>query len=220
MTNGFIITGTDTGIGKTVASAMLTLALDGIYWKPVQSGMDGETDIQTVKRLTGLPDDRFLPEAYVFSQPLSPHRAAELDRITVSPPFFILPPPRHAGGNQKSGGRRIIIEGAGGLLVPFTREILMIDLFKQWNLPVILCARTALGTINHTLLSVEALKARGMTLHGILFIGDDNKDNIRTIGNFSSAKILGRMPIMEDINPRILQQIFAANFKREDFENV
>jgi dethiobiotin synthetase len=209
-TRGYIITGTDTGIGKTVFASMLTLALKGIYWKPIQSGTKDGTDLQTTKKLTGLSDEHFTAEAYVLSQPLSPHRAAELDKVSIDVERLKLP----------SVSLPLIIEGAGGLMVPVTRDALFIDLFKQWRLPVILCARTALGTINHTLLSVEALKKRNILIHGIAFVGDDNPDNISTIAAFSGVKVLGRLPSLERIDKSTLEKAFAENFKRTDFAHA
>jgi dethiobiotin synthetase len=113
--------------------------------------------------------------------------------------------------------KTLIIEGAGGLLVPITRQKLQIDMFAAWSLPIILCARTGLGTINHTLLSVEALHHRQIPLHGIIFIGDDNTDNIKTIAAFSGAKILGRIPHLNAINKTSLQHTFDTYFRIEDF---
>ncbi len=207
MSRTFIISGTDTGIGKTAAAAMLTLGLDAHYWKPIQSGTEDGTDTATVKALTGLPDDRFLPEAYVLTEPLSPHRSAELDGVTIDLDRLALP--------QVDGP--LIVEGAGGLMVPVTRHLLQIDLFRRWGAPVILCTRTGLGTINHTLLSVEALRARGIALHGILFIGDDNPDNIRTIADRSGATVLGRLPWLDRVDAAGLGATFADHFRVEDF---
>lgn len=207
MRRSFIVSGTDTGIGKTAAAALLTLGLNARYWKPIQSGTEDGTDTATVKTLTGLPDDRFLPEAYVLTQPLSPHRSAEIDGVEITLDRLALP--------EVDGP--LIVEGAGGLMVPVTRTLLQIDLFKHWGAPVILCARTGLGTINHTLLSVEALRARGMTLHGLLFIGDDNPDNIRTIAELSGARILGRLPWLEQLHAESLKAVFAETFRVEDF---
>lgn len=204
---GFIVTGTDTDIGKTVVSAMLTLALGGVYYKPVQCGLEDGGDREAVLAMTGLAEDRALAEAYRLSAPLSPHRAAEIDNITIDPAH--LTPPLTT--------RPLIVEGAGGLLVPVTRNILLVDLFKAWRLPVILCARTGLGTINHTLLSVEALKARRIPLHGIIFIGDENIDNARTILEFSGARRLGRMPRLAALTPNSLSDAFADNFTADDF---
>jgi dethiobiotin synthetase len=207
MSKRFIISGTDTGIGKTAVSAMLTRALDALYWKPIQSGTEDGTDTQTVRSLTGLPADRFLPEKYILSQPLSPHRAAELDHTEIDAEDFPLP----------RANRTLIIEGAGGLLVPVTRQKLQIDLFATWKAPVILCARTGLGTINHTLLSVEALRSRDIPLHGLVFVGPDNADNMRTIADFAKARILGHMPHLNSINRAALQQVFTERFRSEDF---
>lgn len=204
----FILTGTDTGIGKTVASAMLVSALGYNYWKPVQSGIEeGGVDTRRVQKMTDLPDDRFLPERYVFSEPLSPHRAAELDGLEIDMDNLALP----------ESERPLIIEGAGGLMVPLTRKNLFINQFKKWDLPVILCARTGLGTINHTLLSLEALWARKIKVQGVIFIGDGNDDNMLTILEFSKAKVLGHIPMLEDITPDALQGCFDRNFRREDF---
>ncbi|MDP9195687.1 MAG: dethiobiotin synthase [Pseudomonadota bacterium] len=198
----FIITGTDTGIGKTVCSAVLTLGLKGCYWKPVQSGTAEGTDTQAVRTMTGLPDDHFLPEVYCLKEPLSPHRAAELDGVVIDPGQLEIP----------DCDRPLIVEGAGGLMVPLTREVLYVDVFRRWNVPVILCARTGLGTINHTLLSVEVLKSRGIPLHGLVLIGPDNPDNMRTIREFTGTRILGHIPPLPALEPQALQRVFEASF--------
>ena len=207
MTHTFIVSGTDTGVGKTAAAAMLTLGLNAHYWKPIQSGIEDGTDTKTVKMLTGLPDDRFLPEAYVLTEPLSPHRSAEFDDVEIEI--------ERLGQPQINGP--LIIEGAGGLLVPLTRNLLQIDLFRHWGVPVVLCARTGLGTINHTLLSVEALRTRDIPLHGLLFVGDDNPDNIRTIADLSGARVLGRLPWFDTLGADTLKRAFADHFRLEDF---
>ena len=207
MNRGFIVSGTDTGIGKTTVAAMLVLALDALYWKPIQSGTQDGTDTQRVRALTLLPDDRFLPERYVLLQPLSPHRAAELDGVAIEPEALMVP----------AAARTLIVEGAGGLMVPITRRFLQIDLFADWGLPIILCARTALGTINHTLLSIEALRSRRLQLHGLIFVGNDNADNVRTIVEFSGARVLGHVPQLQSIDRGALLDAFVRGFRREDF---
>ena len=115
----------------------------------------------------------------------------------------------------------LIIEGAGGLMVPLTRENLLINLFRKWNeserIPVILVARTGLGTINHTLLSLEALWSRNIPIHGIIFVGEDNADNMKTIAEFSDVKVLGRLPILDSLNTKTLTKAFEDNFNIEDF---
>ncbi len=207
MSNKCIITATDTRVGKTVFSAMLMLALEASYWKPVQAGVQGGVDTKEVQRLTGLPIERFFPESYVLREALSPHRAAEIDGIEIDPDALEVP----------DFDGPLLIEGAGGLNVPLTRTTLFSDVFALWKLPVILCARTGLGTINHTLLSVEALHKRDIPIYGIAFIGDENEDNMRTIEQFSGAKVLGRLPWLESLNAEELLKAFNDNFDIEDF---
>ena len=207
MTNACIIAGTDTDVGKTVFAAMLMLALNASYWKPIQSGVSDSIDTRTVQQLTALPAEKFFPEAYIFSEPLSPHRAAEIDKVEIDVDALALP----------ACAGPLLIEGAGGLMVPLTRKNLQINLFKRWNLPVILCARTELGTINHTLLSLEALWNREIPVHGLAFIGPDNADTIRTIGEYSGVKVLGRLPWLPALNAENLQHAFRENFNLEDF---
>jgi len=202
MTKRIVITGTDTGIGKTVFSAGLAGLLDGFYWKPVQSGLDGETDSEVVARLAGLPSGRVLPEAYRLQSPLSPHRSAEIDGVSIEAADLSVP----------AVPGPLVIEGAGGLMVPLNRQTRFIDIFEQWQLPVILCARTALGTINHTLLSIEALRARSIPLIGIAFIGDEVADTQRTIVEFGGVPQLGRLPHLDPLTPKALRQAMIANF--------
>jgi dethiobiotin synthetase len=208
MTKTFVVAGTDTGIGKTTVAAMLMLGLNGRYWKPIQSGTEEGTDSERVRTLTALADDRFVPESYVLSQPLSPHRAAEIDGIEIETARLALP--------ETNG--TLIVEAAGGLLVPVTRRTLQIEMFAAWGAPVVLCARTALGTINHTLLSIEALRNRSVALHGLVFVGDDNPDSIRTIAEFSDSRVLGRLPWLEIIDRAALLRVFAERFRLKDFE--
>jgi dethiobiotin synthetase len=202
MTNRIVITGTDTGIGKTVFSAGLAGLLDGFYWKPVQSGLDDETDSEVVKRLAGLPPGRVLPEVYRLKEPLSPHRSAEIDGVAIEAAKLSLP----------ALPGPLVIEGAGGLMVPLNRQTRFIDIFAQWRLPVILCARTALGTINHTLLSIEALRARSIPLIGLAFIGDEMADTQRTIVEFSGVPQLGRLPLLDPLTSETLREAMVAGF--------
>lgn len=210
MSRQFIITGTGTGIGKTLTSAMLMLGLEADYWKPLQSGTP--TDTNTLRQLTNLPANRFHDETYRFELPASPHIAAESEGRNID--ISNLKPPQTT--------RTLLIEGAGGLMVPVTRTVLMIDVFKQMNAPVILCTRTELGTINHTLLSVQALKVHGIPLHGIIFLGEENKDTMKTIIDFSmikssGAKRLGHIPVLPEISAASLLATFNSNFDKSDF---
>jgi len=207
-----IVTGTDTGIGKSVVSAMLTLALNGVYWKPIQSGTEDGTDRLRVMAMTGLAENSFRPERYILSQPLSPHRAAELDGVTVDRDALYLP-------HDIPADRTLIMEGAGGVLVPVTRELLQADLFARWNAPVVLCARTRLGTINHSLLSIEALKSRRIPILGIVFVGDAVEDSERTIVEMGRVRRLGRLSMLPALDAKTLRAAFDENFRASDFNS-
>ena len=205
-----VVAGTDTGIGKTVFSAALTDALGACYWKPIQSGLDAESDSETVSRLGEIPPERILPEKWRLRTPASPHLAAEIDKITLypdkrSPPETTLP---------------LIIEGAGGLLVPLTRREVFADVFARWRLPVILCARTGLGTINHTLMSLEAMRQRLIPVLGIAFIGDAHPDTERIIVEMGRIRSLGRLPRLDPLSPEALRRSFRAHFDLSPFRMI
>jgi len=207
MTQGFIVTGTDTGVGKTVFSAALTAALDGCYWKPVQAGRDDGTDAEAVARLAGLNADRVFPEAYCLTTPCSPHLAAAIDGVEIDPARLALP----------DGSRPLIIEGAGGALVPLTRSLVYADLFCRWGLPVIIVARTTLGTINHSLLTIEALRRRQIMVHGVAFVGEENADSEAIICQLGRVKRLGRLERLPTLDSASLAQAFASGFDIVDF---
>lgn len=208
MNAGFIVTGTDTGIGKTVFSAALTHALEAFYWKPIQSGLDGETDSDAVRRLAAIPEDRILPEAYRLSLPASPHVAAAREGINIERKRLALP----------KTSRPLIVEGAGGLLVPINGDLLQIDLFASWKMPVILCARTALGTINHTLLSIEAMAARRINVFGVAFIGDDAGEVEKSIVAIGKVRRLGRLPVIDPLSAQSLSAAFRETFDIDTFK--
>lgn len=197
----FLVTGTDTDIGKTVFAAGLAGALGAYYWKPVQAGVDPEGDKETVARLGGIPKTHILPEAYRLRTPASPHLAARIDGVEVCLDKLTLP--------QVDGP--LVVEGAGGVLVPVSETLLMADLFAYWQLPVILCARTALGTINHSLLSIEALRSRRVPLAGIAFIGDPHEENERIIPQLAKVPSLGRLPRLDPLDAASLKAAFAEN---------
>ena len=202
-----IVTGTDTGIGKTVFAAGLAGLLGASYWKPVQAGLEEESDSETVARLGGLPAHSILTEAYRLRTPASPHRAAEIDGVGIDAERLAVP---HAAGP-------LIIEGAGGLMVPLTRDRTFLDIFARWRLPVVLCARTRLGTINHTLLSLEALRHRAIPVFGIAFIGDEQTETQRIIAAMGQVRILGRLPRLDPLTPENLSQAFRENFPMSSF---
>jgi len=199
----FVVTGTDTGIGKTVFSAALAQATRAPYWKPIQSGLEEETDSEAVARLAGVP---IHPEAWRLVTPASPHRAAEIDGVNIDVESLVPPP-----GD-------LIVEGAGGALVPVTRTTLYADLFAKWQLPVIVCARTALGTINHSLLTIEALKSRNVPIRGLAFLGDAVPDSEAIIAEIGGVRRLGRLPIIDPLTPESLAQAFSENFSLSDFQ--
>ena len=207
MSQTFVITGTDTGIGKTVFSAALVQALEAHYWKPVQSGLEEETDSELVARLAGIEKARVLPEVWKLRMPASPHLAAEIDGVEIDPHGLTVP--------DMAGA--LVIEGAGGLLVPLTRCVTYADVFARWQLPTILCARTALGTINHTLLSLEAMRARNIPVLGVAFIGEEVRDSQTIIAELGEVRVLGRLPRLEKLEPATLRRAFADHFDLADF---
>lgn len=201
-----IVTGTDTDIGKTVFAAGLTAALGARYWKPVQAGLADGSDAASVVTL-GVPADRVLPEAYRLTTPCSPHLAAEIDGVTIAPDRLALP--------EVDGA--LVVEGAGGVMVPVTRDLIFADLFARWGKPVVLVARTGLGTINHSLLSIEALRSRGVPILGIAFVGDAIEDSEATIAALGKVRRLGRLPRLDPLNAATLAEAFAAAFDVEAF---
>jgi dethiobiotin synthetase len=207
VTQPIVVTGTDTGIGKTVFAAALSGALDGYYWKPIQSGLAEETDSEAVRRLSRLAAERILPERYRLRTPASPHLAARIDGVEIDTERLALP----------ATTRPLLIEGAGGLLVPLTREVTYIDVMARWRAPLVLCARTTLGIINHTLLSIEAIRARDIPLLGIAFLGDENPDSEAIIAAMGRTRRLGRLPPLAPLTAGSLKAAFAAHFDVNDF---
>ncbi|MQY43654.1 ATP-dependent dethiobiotin synthetase BioD [Epibacterium sp. SM1969] len=198
--NTLVVTGTDTGIGKTVVSAGLTAALGATYWKPVQAGLDDETDSAFVARLSG---QLVLPEAYRLKLPASPHISAAADGIEIDSARLFLPKTQTP----------LIVEGAGGVLVPLNRQMLYLDMFARWQAPVVLCARTALGTINHSLLSLRALRGAGVVVAGVIFVGDAEPEVEDTICSFGAATHLGRLRILPDLTAAALRDAVADNLE-------
>ena len=196
----FIVTGTDTDVGKTVFAAGLAGHLGAHYWKPVQAGLDGATDSETVTRLAG-GRAQVLPEAYRLTTPCSPHEAARIDGVTIDPARLALP----------AGDGPLVVEGAGGVLVPHADGLLAIDLFTRWGLPLVVVARTALGTINHTLLSLEVLRARGIPVLGVAFSGDAEPVAEQAIPRIGAVRHLGRLPLLDPLTAETLSAAFTAN---------
>jgi dethiobiotin synthetase len=203
----FFITGTDTHVGKTLVSAILMAGLGAAYWKPIQSGLAETTDKEWIQKTTGLPDGCFYPEAYRLAQPLSPHAAAAADGICIHLDTFSLP-----------DGGPLIVEGAGGVMVPINGYQLMTDLIKHLNLPVLLVARSALGTINHTLLSLSQLRHEGIDIIGVVINGPKNEINRQAIEMFGRIRILAEIEPISDITVHTLKEAYGRYFENREPE--
>lgn len=194
------VTGTDTGIGKTLVSAILTLGLDAYYWKPIQAGTQSPTDTESVRAWTGLPRDRFLPEAYALEAPMSPHAAAALEGISIERERVL--------GVTLPTDRPMIIEGAGGLMVPTGSDWYMVDLIEALGAPVVLVARSGLGTLNHTLLSLLELRRRSIPVLGVVMNGEPHESNRQAIQSYGSARVIGQVPVLDKIDETVLLKAF------------
>ncbi|MFY0683527.1 MAG: dethiobiotin synthase [Balneola sp.] len=184
----FFVTGTDTGIGKTLVSGMLMSALDATYWKPIQAGLDEETDTEFVQRVSKANESRIVAERYRLKTPMSPHAAADIDQVEISLADFELP-------EYKT--KHMIVEGAGGLIVPINWKETVLDFISHLNLPVLLVARSSLGTLNHTLLSLEALRARGINVFAVVLNGEKHPSNKKTIERFGNISVFEIEPLVE-----------------------
>lgn len=195
--SGFFVTGTDTEVGKTLVSAWLLIQLDGAYWKPIQAGTVPTTDSATVQQLAELPVSRVLPEAYLLPEPMAPHESARRANIALDMEKIKLPP--HDG--------LVVVEGAGGLMVPIVDGTYMIDLADALDLPIILVARSTLGTINHTLLSLEAIRRRGLPLAGVVISGPETPHNRAATERFGKVEVIAEIPQLETVNRDTLKAI-------------
>ncbi|MFT8895703.1 MAG: dethiobiotin synthase [Acetobacter sp.] len=189
---GVFVTGTDTGVGKTFISACLTRAWDALYWKPLQTGLSEEAgDTPTVTELVGADADRILPPADTFLAPLSPQAAAAAEGRAVDVSRLVLP--------MNQSQRPLVVEGAGGVDVPVTKDILLIDQIAAFGLPVVVVARSGLGTVNHTLLTLEALRRRGIGIAGVVLNGPPNPGNRAAIEEHGHVAVLAEVPLFENI---------------------
>lgn len=179
---GVFVTGTDTGIGKTLVSAWLTHHWRAEYWKPVQTGAAEDSDSATIAALA--PAARVHPPAYVFQAPLSPHAAARLENASITLDGLKLPTTEGP----------LVVEGAGGILVPLNDRALTVDWVEHLGLPVVVVARSGLGTINHTLLTLEALNRRHIPILGVVMNGPPNPGNRAAIEQFGDTRVLAEIP--------------------------
>jgi len=206
----FIICGTDTDIGKTLISSFFVKGLNSFYWKPIQSGIESESDSQSVLRLTKVNKEKIINEAYVFKEPVSPHWAAEIDQKIINLKLLDLP---------KINGS-LIVETAGGLMVPITRNHLQIDQIKKWDIPVILVCKSGLGTLNHTLLSIEALKKRNIKILGLVVNGEKHLDNPKTLIQFSGLPIIVEFPFINKIDSNNLDILWKELDMKNRLNNL
>ncbi|WP_410469776.1 dethiobiotin synthase [Bradyrhizobium sp. 33ap4] len=205
-----VVAGTGVGVGKTVFCAGLVNLLGAKFWKPIQAGLEGETDTQRVARFASLSPDRIVPEAYRLETAAWPHCSSEVDEVYVKAESLELP---------DTEGQPLVIEGTGGLMEPLNCGLLYIDLLERWRLPVVLCTSTTLGTINCSLLSIEALRRRQIDILGIAFVGEKNSDAVRAICEIGRVRWLGRLPWITPLAADTLQAAFKASFWRDDFKS-
>lgn len=191
----YVVTGIGTDVGKTVVSAIIAQALEADYWKPIQSGELENSDSHKIDRLTN-DNVHILSERYRLTEPLSPHASAAIDGVHLQLSELTLP----------DTNRNLLVEGAGGLMVPINDTDLLIDVFKQWNLPVIIVSRHYVGSINHTILTIEALQNRGITIKGLVFVGDENKATESFILNHTNVPFLMRIPLATEVTTDFVQQ--------------
>lgn len=193
------ITGTDTGVGKTLLSAMLMAGMKkGVYWKPIQCGTEDGTDTQWVRKIANLSVDRCIRETHCLQHPLSPHAAAREAGIRIRLNDF----------NPPVQAEYLVVEGAGGAMVPINEKEMMLDLMKKLSFPVLLVARSALGTINHTLLSLEAIRRRNLHVVGVVLNGEKNPSNKQAIEYFGRTRVLLEIDPLKVINRDILADYF------------
>jgi dethiobiotin synthetase len=207
---GYFVTGTDTNVGKTVLSALLVAALDAAYWKPVQTGASEGTDREMVRAWAETTEDRLPLERYRFDPPVSPHLASREAGIRIDLDAFKLP--------AAPAGQKCVVEGAGGVMVPLNERDLMCDLMQRIGFPVIIAARTALGTINHTLLTLAALREARLPICGVVLIGDENIENRRAIEHYGDIRVIGHIPILKKINRAALLDVYEKNFDHQAFQ--
>lgn len=198
------ITGTDTNVGKTIISSWVALHCGFSYFKPIQTGLKDGSDSHEVRNLT---DAKIFPEIYAYQAPLSPHIAAKMENDVIDINRIVLPQENH-----------LIIEGAGGVLVPINDDYLMVDLIKKLNIPVILVARTSLGTINHTLLSLEALRLRDVKVLGVVMNGEKNVESSSSIEKYGKTRILAEFPKLKNVSKSGLQKIHLPNKLKQILE--
>ena len=206
---GFFITGTDTGVGKTFFSSILMKKYNFDYWKPIQTGKFIENDTSYIKQNIGIKKNRFHKPIYSFKKPLSPHLASNYEKISINMKKIKKP----------NSDRPLIIEGAGGILVPLNKKNLLIDLIKKFKFPVIVVSRSILGTINHTLMTLEILKKNKINIFGVILNNIKNKkegcQNAKSIEDFGNIKVLGQISSINNITKKKIETLSKKKFISE-----
>ncbi|MBT4522601.1 MAG: dethiobiotin synthase [Halieaceae bacterium] len=203
------VTGTNTDVGKTVISSILVAGLKSHYWKPIQTGAPEHDDSQWIQRHTGLPGSHFHSETYRFKKPLSPHAAAADEGAHISLDKFELP----------DTDQQMVVEGAGGILVPLNSQDYMLDLIIRLAIPVLIVADSQLGTINHTLLTLEQLRRSEVEVLGVVLNGPLNNRNRDAIEHYGSIRVLAEIEPLPDFLPATLESCFHRCFNSQCTSN-
>jgi len=203
----FFVTATDTEVGKTFVSTILTLGLKGGYWKPIRTGFPG-TDTEWVRENSGLSSDHFFDESYLFAPHISPHEAARMEGITINLNRIIIP--------EYKPLPHLIVEGAGGVMVPINEKQTILDLILHLGLPVIVIARSGLGTINHTVLTVEKLRQHSISILGVVMNGLKHASNRQAIEHYAQVPVIAEVEPLANVTPETLQEAFHKCFEHVD----
>ena len=203
MLRGLFVTGTDTGVGKTVVSSALLHRCRGslpvAYWKPIQTGIEQDNDTAEAARLGACEPHEVLEAGIRLPRPLSPHLAAKLSGTSIA----IEPVLEHLLHDTRKAFW--IVEGAGGLLVPINETEMMADLMARLGWPIVVAARSSLGTINHTLLTLEALRRRSLRVLGVVMVGDRNSENRDAVARYGKVAVIGEMPFFNPLTPEAVK---------------
>lgn len=209
---GTFVTGTDTGIGKTVVSSLLVAALRRFgtagYWKPVQTGIEQDDDTEEVRRLASCEPGEIADFGVRLPRPLSPHLSAHLTGCSLAVKDLA------KMSERLRGGRHWIVEGAGGVLVPLNDRETIADLISRLQLPALVVARSGLGTINHTLLTISELRRRSIEVAGVAMVGQPNNENRKAIELHGGTVVLAQVPVLDPLDPKAVEGLASRLAER------
>ena len=210
MLRGLFITGTDTDVGKTVVAAAFMHRYRHLgnlrYWKPIQTGIEHDDDTALVKRLGTCRESELFHLGIRLPRPLSPHFAARLSGTHISVPDLC------SLITAETEPCRWVVEGAGGVMVPINETDFMLDLMAALGLPVLVAARSTLGTINHTLLTLQSLRSRSLSVIGVVMIGEKNRDNRHAIERYGKVDVIGEMPRFQTLSADVIRHWASSEF--------